>query len=118
MGREFLEQQFKRQLDEPLAKSGVCIRFKESVDKKLRAISGYSDVVRVAVDEYFERVESVPVSNPLPQIKDDGRPMPKVGVRIPAAVHDLVESRPDRSEWLRRVITEAARRELMKDGGS
>jgi hypothetical protein len=122
MGREFLEQQFKRQFDEPLAKSGVCIRFKESVDKKLRAISGYSDVVRIAVDEYFERVESAPVSEPhsqpLPQIKDDGRPMPKVGVRIPAAVHDLVESRPDRSEWLRRVITEAAQRELMKDGKS
>jgi hypothetical protein len=124
MGREFLEQQFKRQFDEPLAKAGVCIRFKESVDKKLRAIAGYSDVVRTAVDQYFERIESGSASEPraiadretksITQIEADGRPMEKVGTLVPATVHDLVESLPNRSEWLRRVITEAAVRELIK----
>jgi hypothetical protein len=119
MGREFLEQQFKRQFDEPLAKAGVCIRFKESVDQKLRAIVGYSDVVRLAVDQYFERIESeVVITNgvQLPPLEDDGRPMEKVGTRVPANVHDLIQALPCRSEWLRRVITEAAQRELMKDG--
>jgi hypothetical protein len=110
MGREFLEQQFKRQFDEPLAKAGVCIRFKESVDKKLRAIAGYSDIVRIAVDRYFE-------SDPKPQalLEDDGRPMLTIGARIPAAAHDLIKLQPNSSAWLRRVITEAAQRELMKD---
>jgi hypothetical protein len=121
MGREFLEQQFKRQFDEPLAKAGVCIRFKESVDKKLRAIAGYSDVVRTAVDQYFERIESDPLSeskaHALPPIEDDGRPMGKVGTRVPATVHEMVQALPNRAEWLRRVITEAAQRELMKGVG-
>jgi hypothetical protein len=44
--------------------------------------------------------------------------MQKVGTRVPKPVADYFQSRPDRSEWLRRVITEAAQRELMKDGES
>jgi hypothetical protein len=39
-------------------------------------------------------------------------------VRLFADVDTVVRSLPNRSAWLRRVITEAAQRELMKDGES
>ena len=34
-----------------------------------------------------------------------------IGIRLPESVHEVVFNRPDRTEWLRRVITEAAQRE-------
>ncbi|NJO40378.1 MAG: hypothetical protein HC769_02120 [Cyanobacteria bacterium CRU_2_1] len=36
-----------------------------------------------------------------------------VGVRLPESVYELIYHLPDRSEWLRRVIVEAAKRELI-----
>jgi hypothetical protein len=36
--------------------------------------------------------------------------------RVPIPIDEAVRSLPNRSAWLRRVITEAAQRELMKDG--
>ena len=36
--------------------------------------------------------------------------------RVPVHIDTVVRSLPNRSAWLRRVITEAAQRELMKDG--
>jgi hypothetical protein len=36
--------------------------------------------------------------------------------RVPIQIDAAVRSLPNRSAWLRRVITEAAQRELMKDG--
>jgi hypothetical protein len=39
-----------------------------------------------------------------------------VTVRLFRDVDMLVQALPNRSAWLRRVITEAAQRELMKDG--
>ncbi|NJM77059.1 MAG: hypothetical protein HC852_16330 [Acaryochloridaceae cyanobacterium RU_4_10] len=38
------------------------------------------------------------------------------GIRLPIHIDALVRSQPNRTAWLRRVITEAAQRELMKDG--
>jgi hypothetical protein len=124
--REFLEQQFKRQFDEPLAKMAIAVRFKESVDKKLRSKTLYSDIIRLAVDEHLAKLELETKPTELQPVRqaqglhatlfDDGRPMAKVGTRVPATVHDLVQALPHRSEWLRRVITEAAQRELIKDG--
>jgi hypothetical protein len=35
-------------------------------------------------------------------------------VKLPIHIDDVVRSLPNRSAWLRRVITEAAQRELMK----
>jgi hypothetical protein len=112
--------------DDPLSKQAIAIRFRGSVDAKLRSIPEYSTLIRDAVDEYFTRLES-PVTTalgqsqsdiPLPALEDDGSPMQKVGARVPKPVADYFQSRPDRTEWLRQVITEAAVRELMKDGGS
>jgi hypothetical protein len=40
-----------------------------------------------------------------------------VGIRLPQSVHQLVYPLPNRSEWLRRVITEAAQRELLNRDG-
>jgi hypothetical protein len=37
-------------------------------------------------------------------------------VKLFEDIDTAVRSLPNRSEWLRRVITEAAQRELMKDG--
>jgi hypothetical protein len=39
----------------------------------------------------------------------------QVQVRLPLSIDAVVQSLPNRSAWLRRVITEAAQRELMKD---
>jgi hypothetical protein len=112
----------KKYPEDPLSKNAIAIRFRGSVDKKLRAIPEYSTLIRDAVDEYFTRLESPVVTTqtqaqPLPQIENDGRPMEKVGARVPAIVSEAITTVPDRSAWLRRVITEAAQRELMKDGG-
>lgn len=35
-----------------------------------------------------------------------------IGVRLPESIHELVYKLPNRAEWLRRVISEAALREL------
>ncbi|WP_404789273.1 hypothetical protein [Altericista sp. CCNU0014] len=112
--------------DDPLSKQAIAIRFRGSVDAKLRSIPEYSTLIRDAVDEYFTRLES-PVTSalqqpqsdiPLPALEDDGRPMEKVGARVPAVVSEAIATVPNRTEWLRRVITEAAQRELMKGGES
>jgi hypothetical protein len=39
-----------------------------------------------------------------------------LGVRVSTDIDAVVRSLSNRSAWLRRVITEAAQRELMKDG--
>jgi hypothetical protein len=45
-------------------------------------------------------------------------PMAKknIQLRLTESIDSAVRSLPNRSAWLRRVITEAAQRELMKDG--
>ncbi|MBD3883096.1 hypothetical protein IFO70_15130 [Phormidium tenue FACHB-886] len=35
-----------------------------------------------------------------------------IGVRLPESIYELVYKLPNRAEWLRRVISEAAQREL------
>lgn len=40
-----------------------------------------------------------------------------VGVRLPESIHALIQTLPNRTEWLRRVITEAAQRELGRQEG-
>ncbi len=39
-----------------------------------------------------------------------------IAVKLPVDVDKAVRSYPNMAAWLRRVITEAAQRELMKDG--
>jgi hypothetical protein len=39
-----------------------------------------------------------------------------LAVRVEKPIDAVVRSLPNRTEWLRRVITEAAKRELMGDG--
>jgi hypothetical protein len=39
-----------------------------------------------------------------------------IAVKLPVDVDKVVRSYPNMAAWLRRVITEAAQRELMKDG--
>jgi hypothetical protein len=40
----------------------------------------------------------------------------QVQVKLPVSVDAVVQTLPNRSAWLRRVITEAAQQALMKDG--
>lgn len=40
-----------------------------------------------------------------------------IGIRLPESIHALVATLPERSEWLRRVIVEAAQRELLNSHG-
>jgi hypothetical protein len=75
-------------------------------------------------------VTFMPKGNPNPVItpefkarqfkRSDGtvEPLSKktVFVRLPESIDTVVQILPNRSAWLRRVITEAAQRELMKDG--
>jgi hypothetical protein len=37
-----------------------------------------------------------------------------IGIRLPESIHAIVHNLPNRTEWLRRVITEAAMQELME----
>lgn len=50
------------------------------------------------------------------QVGDEPLSKQVVGVRLPESIHALVQTLPNRTEWLRRVITEAAQRELMEQG--
>lgn len=49
---------------------------------------------------------------------DTEEPLAALALSARVAVHidAIVRQQPNRSAWLRRVITEAAQRELMKDG--
>jgi hypothetical protein len=49
---------------------------------------------------------------------DSIEPMAKknIQLRLTESIDNAVRSLPNRSAWLRRVITEAAQRELIKDG--
>lgn len=49
----------------------------------------------------FTQVETEPLSKQV------------IGVRLPESVHEAVSNLPNRAEWLRRVISEAVRQELM-----
>jgi hypothetical protein len=55
---------------------------------------------------------------PTPRHDDTTDPLAAVGLiaRVPIPIDEAVRALPNRSAWLRRVITEAAQRELMKDG--
>jgi hypothetical protein len=48
------------------------------------------------------------------QIGDEPLSKQVIGVRLPESIHAIVHNLPNRAEWLRRVITEAAQRELVK----
>lgn len=47
------------------------------------------------------------------QVGDEPLSKQVLGVRLPESVYDAVRNLPNRTEWLRRVISEAAQRELM-----
>jgi hypothetical protein len=87
----------------------------------LRAIPEYSGLVRDCVDRYFDELSqdkrSDKSSKPLG--KDDS-PMVVQALRIPASVQKRIATLPrnQRAAWLRRVIAEAAQRELMNGGES
>lgn len=49
------------------------------------------------------------------QVGDEPLSKQVVGVRLPESIHAMVQTLPHRTEWLRRVITEAVQRELMAD---
>jgi hypothetical protein len=46
------------------------------------------------------------------QVGDEPLSKQVIGVRLPKSVHETVYNLPNRSDWLRRVIVEAVRREL------
>ncbi len=52
---------------------------------------------------------------PLPRADNTTAPLAATGLiaRVPVEIDAAVRSLPNRSEWLRRVITEAAQRELL-----
>ena len=49
------------------------------------------------------------------QVGDEPLSKQVIGVRLPESVYEAVHNLPNRTEWLRRVISEAAQRELMND---
>jgi hypothetical protein len=40
--------------EDPLSSQAIAIRFRKSVDERLRAIPGYSGLIRDCVDRYFD----------------------------------------------------------------
>jgi hypothetical protein len=56
---------------------------------------------------------------PIQRMDDTQDPLAALALSARVAVHidTIVRQHPNRSAWLRRVITEAAQRELMTDGG-
>ena len=57
------------------------------------------------IETRFKQVGDKPLS---PQL-------PPINVRLTPDIDQLVRSLPNRSEWLRRVITEAAKKELISE---
>jgi hypothetical protein len=57
---------------------------------------------------------------PIQRMDDTEEPLAALALsaRVPIHIDSIIRQQPNRSAWLRRVITEAAQRELMKDGGS
>jgi hypothetical protein len=57
---------------------------------------------------------------PIQRMDDTEEPLAALALsaRVPAQIDAIVRSLPNRSAWLRRVITEAAQRELLKEGES
>jgi hypothetical protein len=55
---------------------------------------------------------------PLSDLPDEPLSSKPLAIKVGESIHNMVVSLPqrDRINWLRRVITEAAQRELMKDG--
>lgn len=49
------------------------------------------------------------------QVGDEPLSKQVIGIRLPESVHAVIYNLPDRTEWLRRVIVEAAERELMHE---
>jgi hypothetical protein len=49
------------------------------------------------------------------QIGDEPLSKQVIGVRLPESIYEAVHNLPNRAEWLRRVISEAAQRELMAE---
>lgn len=47
------------------------------------------------------------------QVGDEPLSKQVIGIRLPESIHARVYQLPNRTEWLRRVIIEAAQRELM-----
>jgi len=52
------------------------------------------------------------------QVGDEPLSKQVIGVRLPESVYEAVHNLPNRTEWLRRVISEAAQRELMNDSSA
>ncbi|WP_416669060.1 hypothetical protein [Egbenema bharatensis] len=48
------------------------------------------------------------------QVGDEPLSKKVIGIRLPESVYAIVHNLPDRTEWLRRVITEAVQRELIQ----
>jgi hypothetical protein len=57
---------------------------------------------------------------PVSDLPDEPLSSKPLAVKVGESIHNIVVSLPqrDRINWLRRVITEAAQRELMKEGES
>jgi hypothetical protein len=49
------------------------------------------------------------------QVGDEPLSKQVIGVRLPESIYAIVHRLPNRTEWLRRVIIEAAQRELITD---
>jgi hypothetical protein len=54
---------------------------------------------------------------PAPRLGDDPLALAPLQVRVPVEVDRAVRSLPNRSAWMRRVLVEAAERELMSEAG-
>lgn len=50
------------------------------------------------------------------QVGDEPLSKQVIGIRLPESIHAVVYNLPNRTEWLRRVIVEAAKQELIDKG--
>jgi hypothetical protein len=50
------------------------------------------------------------------QVGDEPLAKQVIGLRLPESIHQAINPLPNRTEWLRRVITEAVQRELLNQG--
>jgi hypothetical protein len=46
--------------EDPLSEKAISIRFRTSVDERLRAIPGYSGLIRDCVDRYLDQLANPP----------------------------------------------------------
>lgn len=78
--------------NDPLSKKPIPIRFKTSIDKRLRSIPEYTTLIRDAVDQFFQRVDGgdrVTSVESIPEFTGESKTF---NLRLPAGLQEVIST--------------------------